>query len=523
MAVLFLLLIDNIVGKFYNFIKDVCTTLNYEGGALVKKYCFWFVTGSQDLYGEETLKQVGLDSREVTDSLNASGNLPWPVEFKALVLDSDSIRKVMEQAGTDENCAGVITWMHTFSPAKMWISGLKALRRPLLHLHTQFNRKIPLEQIDMDYMNLHQSAHGDREFGYICSRLRLPRKVVSGYYKDKAVLDEIASWMRSAVGIAVSKDLKCARFGDNMRHVAVTEGDKVEAQIKLGWEVNYLPVGLLAEEVGKVTGEEVDAVYQEMLGMCRLETGDVDSVKYQVRIEAAMRKIFKSYGVSAFTTTFEDLYGLDQLPGLACQRMMQQGTGFAGEGDWKTACLLTVMKQMEQGLSGGSSFMEDYTYHYEGDGLILGAHMLEVDPSIAEGEVTIAVEPLGIGGRKPPARMKFKGRTGNAICVSLVDMGDRLRMICTEVEAVKPVGDMPKLPVAQVMWKPLPDLKTASEAWIYAGGAHHTVMSFSLNAGHMRDFAEIAGIEFVQIGRNTEINAFKQELLLSDAAWKLRG
>ncbi len=483
-------------------------------------YTFWFITGSQDLYGEETLKQVEKDSKEMVASLNASGRLPWPVGFKAVVLDSDGIRKVMEQAGIDDSCAGVITWMHTFSPAKMWISGLKALRRPLLHLHTQFNKRIPLEMIDMDYMNLHQSAHGDREFGFICSRLRLPRKVVSGHYEDESVLNGIASWMRSAVGVAVSKNLKCARFGDNMRHVAVTEGDKVEAQIKLGWEVNYLPVGMLAEETLKVTEKEIDTIYAEMLKCYKIVTGDIDSVRYQIRIEAAMGKLFDRYGVMAFTTTFEDLYGLEQLPGLACQRMMEKGAGFAGEGDWKTACLLAVMKRMEEGLPGGSSFMEDYTYHYEGDGLILGAHMLEVDPSIAKGEISIDVEPLGIGNRKPPARMKFMGKTGEAICVSIIDMGDRLRMIVTDVEAVEAIGEMPKLPVAQVMWKPLPNLKTASEAWIYAGGAHHTVMSYSLNAEHMRDFAEIVGIEFVHIGRNTEINSFKHELRISDVVWR---
>jgi L-arabinose isomerase len=488
----------------------------------MRNYSFWFITGSQDLYGKETINQVEIDSKQMVESFNASGKLPWKIEFKAVALDSGSIQKIMEQASIDDSCVGVITWMHTFSPAKMWIAGLKALRRPLLHLHTQFNEKIPLDQIDMGYMNLHQSAHGDREFGYICTRLRLSRKVVSGYYKDPAVLNAISDWMRSAAGIMVSKNLKCARFGDNMRHVAVTEGDKVEAQIRLGWEVNYLPVGKLAEEIANITEAEVDTIYSEMDKKYRIITKDTEAVKYQIKIEAAMKKIFDAYDVSAFTTTFEDLYGLDQLPGLACQRLMEQGTGFAGEGDWRTACLLTVMKSMEEGLSGGSSFMEDYTYHYEGEGLVLGAHMLEVDPSIGEGEISIDVEPLGIGSRKPPARMKFKGKAGNAICVSLIDMGDRLRMIAADVEAVKPVGDMPRLPVAQVMWKPLPDLKTGSEAWIYAGGAHHTVLSYSLNAGHMRDFAEMAGIEFVHIGNDTKIDTFKQQLMLSDAAWKAR-
>lgn len=488
----------------------------------MKEFKFWFIAGSQDLYGEEVIKQVGIDSEKITESLNGSGKLPWPVEFKVVVLDSTSIRKIMEQASTDENCAGVIAWMHTFSPAKMWIAGLKALQKPMLHLHTQFNKRIPLDKIDMDYMNLHQSAHGDREFGFICSRLRIARKVVSGYYEDPDVLEGIAAWMRSAVGAAVSKELKCARFGDNMRHVAVTEGDKIEAQIKFGWEVNYLPVGLLAEETAKVSDKQADEIYAGMSKQYSIVTKDIDSVKYQIRLEAAMKKIFEKYDISAFTTTFEDLYGLEQLPGLACQRMMEKGIGFAGEGDWKTACLLTVMKQMEKGLSGGSSFMEDYTYHYEGDGLILGAHMLEVDPSIGQGEIKIDVEPLGIGSRKPPARMKFKGRTGNAICVSIVDMGGRLRMIVNDVEAVEAIGDMPKLPVAQVMWKPLPDLKTASEAWIYAGGAHHTVLSYSLNAGHMKDLAEIIGIEFVHISKSTEIDSFKDQLLMSDAAWRMK-
>ncbi|NMA66619.1 MAG: L-arabinose isomerase [Clostridiaceae bacterium] len=483
---------------------------------------FWFITGSQFLYGEETIRQVKLNSEKIVKSLNSSGKLPWEIELKDVVLDSDSIRDVLKQASADDSCAGVITWMHTFSPAKMWIAGLKALRKPLLHLHTQFNKKIPLEEIDMDYMNLHQSAHGDREFGYICTRLGLSRKVISGYYEDEKVLDEMAVWMRSAVGVAVSEKIKCVRFGDNMRHVAVTEGDKVEAQIKLGWEVNYLPVGTLAEETKKVTDQEVDAIFDEMSKRYEIITKDIDAVKYQIRIEAAMNKIFEEYNASAFTTTFEDLYGLDQLPGLACQRMMEKGIGFAGEGDWKTACLLAVMKRMEKGLSGGCSFMEDYTYHYEDKGIILGAHMLEIDPSIGEGKVSIDVEPLGIGDRNPPARMKFKGKEGNAICVSLIDMGNRLRMIVSDVLCVKPIGDMPRLPVAQVMWTPLPDLKTASEAWIYAGGAHHTVLSYSLTAEHMRNFAEIAGIEFVHINNNTEINSFKQELLLADAAWRIK-
>ncbi len=488
----------------------------------MKQYNFWLIAGSQDLYGDETVRQVGENARQVVQDLNASGKLQWPVEFKSVVLDSTSIRQVLEQASTDASCAGVIAWMHTFSPAKMWIAGLKALQRPLLHLHTQFNRKIPLDQIDMDYMNLHQSAHGDREFGYICSRLGLPRKVVSGFYRDERVISRISSWMRSAIGIAVSRDMRCVRFGDNMRHVAVTEGDKVEAQIKLGWEVNYRPVGLLAESIAAVSTEDIDQAYEAARQQYSIVTDDIDSVRYQLRIELAIRQILKQDGASAITTNFEDLYGLEQLPGMACQNLMASGIGFGGEGDWKTSTLLAVVKQMEQGLAGGSSFMEDYTYHYGGDALVLGAHMLEVDPSIADGPVVVDVEPLGIGSRKPPARLKFKGKTGAAICVSLVDMGNRLRLIVSDVEAVEPIGDMPHLPVAQVMWKPLPNLETASEAWILAGGAHHTVLSYSLNAEHLQDFAEMAGIEYVHIGQDTKINAFKQSLALADTAWKLK-
>lgn len=487
-------------------------------------YNFRFVVGSQDLYGEETLRQVEKNAREIVSSLNESGLLPWKIQPPTVAIDSNAILDAMQEANNDKSCAGVIVWMHTFSPAKMWIAGLKALRLPLLHLHTQFNKEIPVNEIDMDYMNLHQSAHGDREFGYICSRLRLARKVVTGHYTDIAVLEEIALWMRASIGSAFSRELKCERFGDNMRQVAVTEGDKVEAQIKLGWEVNYLPVGELVTAINSLTEEEVDELIREYELLYTIDTTDTDAVRYQARIELAMKKLFEERSASAFSTNFEDLYGMEQLPGLAVQRMMEQGYGFAGEGDWKTACLQAVMKRMEFGLVQGSSFMEDYTYHMADNGLVLGAHMLEVDPSIAEidGEKTISVEPLGIGNRKPPARMKFVSRTGDAICVSLVDLGNRLRMICADVEVVEPVADMPNLPVAQVMWRPLPDLKTSSEAWIYAGGAHHTVLSLSLTAEHMREFASINGIEFVHINANTDINAFRDSLIAADAVWRNR-
>ncbi|MGI6577313.1 MAG: L-arabinose isomerase [Eubacteriales bacterium] len=483
-------------------------------------YYFSFIVGSQDLYGPETLRLVEKNSREIVDSMNSSGSLPWEIRFSSVVIDSNAILDAMEKANSDKNCAGVIVWMHTFSPAKMWIAGLKALRLPLLHLHTQYNKEIPVNEIDMDYMNLHQSAHGDREFGYICARLRLARKVVTGHYTNSAVLNEVDLWMRAAIGFAVSRELKCERFGDNMRQVAVTEGDKVEAQIKLGWEVNYLPVGELVAEIDKVTDEEVTEIFNEFNSKYTIDTDDLDAVHYQARIEIAMKKLFEKRDSIAFSTNFEDLYGLKQLPGLAVQRLMGDGFGFAGEGDWKTACLQAVMKRMEAGLQGGSAFMEDYTYHLSDDSLVLGAHMLEVDPSIATGEIKISVEPLGIGNRMPPARMKFVSRTGNAICVSLVDMGDRLRMICADVEVVDPVAEMPNLPVAQVMWRPLPDLKTSSEAWIYAGGAHHTVLSLSLTAEHMRQFAEMVGIEFVHIGADTDINTFRENLLAADVVWR---
>jgi len=488
----------------------------------LNSYYFSFIVGSQNLYGAETLRVVEKNSREIVETMNRSGLLPWEIRFSSVVTDPNAILDAMEKANTDKSCAGVIVWMHTFSPAKMWIAGLKTLRLPLLHLHTQYNREIPVNEIDMDYMNLHQAAHGDREFGYICARLRLARKVVTGHYTDSTVLNEIGLWMRAAIGYAVSQDLKCERFADNMRQVAVTEGDKVEAQIKFGWQVNYLPVGELAATIEALTEDEVEQLFNEYRSKYTIDTDDLDAVRYQARIETAMKKLLSGRDAIAFSTNFEDLHGLKQLPGLAAQRLMGEGFGFAAEGDWKTACLLAVMKRMEAGMAGGCSFMEDYTYHLADDSLVLGAHMLEIDPSIAAGEIKISVEPLGIGNRMPPARMKFVSRTGSAICVSLIDMGDRLRMICADVEVVEPIARMPNLPVAQVMWRPLPDLKTSSEAWIYAGGAHHTVLSFSLTAEHMREFANMAGIEFVHIGADTNINTFRESLLAADAIWRNR-
>ncbi len=486
-------------------------------------YEFWFITGSQHLYGPKTLEKVAEHAEIMVNGLNGANEIPARIIFKPVVKTPDEITQIMLDANYAPQCAGIITWMHTFSPSKMWINGLQILNKPMLHLHTQFNREIPVNEIDMDFMNLNQSAHGDREHGFIGARLRKARKIVVGYWEETAVREKIGGWMRSAVGIAAGKSLNVVRFGDNMRQVAVTEGDKVEAQIKFGWQINTHGVAVLAAGADAVTENEIDALISEYQALYTLETENMASVRYQARLELALRRFFEENAVDAFTDTFEDLAGLDQLPGLASQRMMAAGYGFAGEGDWKTAAMLAVMKKMEAGLEGGTSFMEDYTYHFgKEEHLILGAHMLEICPSIAEGPVTISVEPLGIGGKNPPARMKFQGRTGNAICASLIDMGGRMRLIVNDVKAVEPIALMPKLPVAQVMWKPMPDLATSAEAWILAGGAHHTVLSYSLNADHLRDFAEMAGIEFVHIHAETKINDLKRDLMMADLIWKFQ-
>ncbi len=486
-------------------------------------YEFWFITGSQHLYGPETLRQVDENSKLLVEGLNKSDVIPANIVYKSIVTTPDDITKIIKEANYNDKCAGIITWMHTFSPSKMWINGLKNLNKPMLHFHTQFNREIPVNDIDMDFMNLNQSAHGDREHGFIGARLRIPRKIVVGYWEDEKPQKKIGNWMRSAIGVAASNNLKVVRFGDNMRQVAVTEGDKVEAQIKLGWQVNTHGIGDLVAIINEVTNEEIDALMEEYKAKYDILTDNIESVRYQGKVEIAMKKFFKENGFHAYSDTFEDLWGMEQLPGLATQRMMEAGYGFAGEGDWKTAAMVAVMKVMETGLKGGTSFMEDYTYHLEkGNELILGAHMLEICPSIADGRVAIDVEPLGIGGKNPPARMKFKGRPGDAICVTLVDMGGRMRLIVNDIKAITPIADMPKLPVAQVMWKPLPDLETSAEAWILAGGAHHTVLSYTLTAEHMRDFADILGIEFVHINEKTDINELKRDLMLADIVWKLK-
>ena len=488
----------------------------------LKKYEFWFITGSQHLYGEETIKQVETHSKEIVASLAADELITATLVFKKVVTTPKEIKAICEEANYDSNCAGVITWCHTFSPSKMWISGLNLLNKPWLHFHTQYNETIPVNDINMDFMNLNQAAHGDREHGFIGSRLGKPRKIVVGYWKDLDVRKKIGDWMRSAVGVSISRSLTVVRFGDNMRQVAVTEGDKVEAEIKLGWSINTHAVGDLVATMEQVTEAEVDDLLAKYQERYEIKTGRLDQIRHQAKIQLAMESFLEAEGSKAFTTNFEDLYGLDQLPGLACQDLMADGYGFGGEGDWKVAAMTHIMKEMARGINKGTSFMEDYTYDLtKGRELILGAHMLEVCPTVAENKPRIEVHPLGIGGKSDPARLVFSGKAGPAIVASLVDMGGRLRLIVNDIECVPPF-DMPNLPVAGVMWKPLPNLQISAEAWILAGAAHHSVLSFDLNATHLRDWAEMMEIEFVHINDQTTIEELKRDLFLADLAWKLK-
>lgn len=493
----------------------------------LKKWSVWFVTGSQHLYGEETLRQVDEHSAKIAEALNKSASIPVQVLFKPVVKTPEEIYTLISAANNDRDCIGIITWMHTFSPAKMWINGLKILRKPLLHLHTQFNRDIPWGSIDMDFMNLNQSAHGDREFGFIMSRMRLNRKVVAGHWQDKGVQQQVGTWARSAAGWADWQGARFVRFGDNMRQVAVTEGDKVEAELQFGYSVNTYGVGDLVAVINKVKNSQVDeliAVYHQDYKMApSLKKGGkhYGSLREAAKIEIGMRTFLENGGFKGYTDTFEDLHGMRQLPGIASQRLMADGYGFGGEGDWKTAALVRAMKVMGSGLPGGNSFMEDYTYHFEPkNNLVLGAHMLEICPSIAADKPACEIHPLGIGGKEDPVRLVFTGRSGPALNASIVDMGNRFRLLVNEVQAVKPVKTLPKLPVARVLWKPLPDMVTGCSAWILAGGAHHTCYSQNLSAEGLQDFAEMAGIEFVLIGKQTSLYQFKNELRWNDAAYK---
>lgn len=488
----------------------------------MKQYEFWLIVGSQTLYGPEVLEEVARHAEAVAQGLDNSPEIPCKVVYKATVKSCEEITSIVKEANYDDKCAGIITWMHTFSPSKMWINGLALLQKPYCHLHTQFNRNIPNLGIDMDFMNLNQAAHGDREHGFIGARLRLARKVVVGYWEDADVQAQIGGWMRSAVGYHVSKHMKVVRFGDNMRNVAVTEGDKVEVQLKLGWQVNTWAVGDLAAEIEKVTEAEVDALMEEYREKYDFATDNLEAVRYQAKEELAMKRILEREKAGAYTNTFEDLHGMEQLPGLASQRLMEQGYGYGGEGDWKVSAMTHIVKAMTEGIPGGTAFMEDYTYDLEpGKELSLGAHMLEVCPSVAADKPRIEVHPLGIGGKGDPARLVFEGHPGKAIVISLVDMGGRLRMIVQDVEAVKPIYEMPNLPVARIMWKAMPDLRTGAHAWIIAGGAHHTVFTYAATAQMMEDFAEMMGIEFVHITKETTIEGLKQQLFLADLAWNL--
>ena len=485
----------------------------------------WFVTGSQHLYGPQTLKQVAADSARIAAALDRSPKISQKVIFKPVLTTPESINEICSEANNAKNCIGLITWMHTFSPAKMWIKGLSLLNKPFLHFHTQLNRDIPWETIDMNFMNLNQSAHGDREFGFIGTRMRLNRKVVVGHYQDTEAVDRIAVWVRAAAAYNDAVNMKIARFGDNMRDVAVTEGNKVSAQIKMGYSVYGYGVGDLVKAVNDVTPVTVKKLLAEYRSDYKMTKAIAESetLKEAARIEAGIELFLKAGNFKAFTTTFEDLHGLKQLPGLAVQRLMAKGYGFGAEGDWKTAALVRSMKVMAQGLKGGTSFMEDYTYHFDPEGMkVLGAHMLEVCPSIASGRPAVEIHQLSIGGKADPARLVFKTAPGKGINASVIDLGNRFRMIVNEVEVVK-CPDMPNLPVASVLWKPMPDLKTGAAAWIFAGGAHHTGFSTAVDKDYLEDFAGMLGIEYVLIDEKCNLDTFRKELRLNEIYYHISG
>jgi L-arabinose isomerase len=493
----------------------------------LKQYELWFVTGSQHLYGPQILDKVAEHSREIAGALSASAHMPVKVVFKPVLTTPDAIRELCLGANSARNCIGLITWMHTFSPARMWIAGLGLLKKPFAHLHTQYNREIPWAEIDMDFMNLNQSAHGDREFGFIGTRMGLNRKVVVGHWQDEEVQSELGAWARAAAAWADWQGARIARFGDNMREVAVTEGDKVEAQIKLGYSVNGYGVGDLVKAVNDASDADVKKMTQTYLGEYEvspeLKPGGEKhaSLVEGARIEVGLRNFLQGGNFKAFTTTFEDLHGLAQLPGLAVQRLMRDGYGFGAEGDWKTAAIVRAMKVMSAGLKGGVSFMEDYTYHFSASGdKVLGAHMLEVCESIAASKPRLEILPLSIGGKANPLRLIFDANTGPAIGASMIDLGRRFRLVANMVDVVPTDAPLPKLPVARALWLPRPSLKTAAAAWIYAGGAHHTSFSYTVTAEHLQDFSEMAGIEFLLIDEHTRLEEFKNQLRWNEAVYR---
>lgn len=488
----------------------------------------WFLTGSQHLYGPETLKQVAVNSQAIAGGLGEK--LPLPVVFKPVLTTPDAIRATILEANANPDCAGLILWMHTFSPAKMWIGGLSSLRKPFLHLHTQFNRDLPWGEIDMDFMNLNQAAHGDREAGFLHTRMRLARKVVAGHWQSESVVSRIGAWVRAARAWHDWQGAKFARIGDNMRQVAVTEGDKVSAEMKFGFSVNGFGIGDLVAIQAGIADSEITALCEEYASCYKLAPALVkggarhESLREAARIEAALRTFLKQGGFKGFTTTFEDLHGLKQLPGIAVQRLMAEGYGFGAEGDWKTAALLRAMKVMASDLGGKTSFMEDYTYHLEPNNhLVLGSHMLEICPSIAEGKPTCEIHPLGIGGKEDPVRLVFDAPAGAALNASLIDLGNRFRLLVNEVDAIRPPHALPNLPVARAVWKCRPDFATACESWIHAGGAHHTGFSYTVTREHLEDFATIAGIECVVIGDKTEAGAFRYELRANEVYHHIAG
>jgi L-arabinose isomerase len=489
----------------------------------------WFATGSQHLYGPETLQQVASHSESIAQALNLSSHIPFQVKFKPVLTTPDAITQLCLEADASKHCIGIITWMHTFSPSKMWVQGLKNLKKPVLHLHTQHNRDIPWSSIDMDFMNLNQAAHGDREHGFIMSRLRLNRKVVVGFWEDPHVQSSIGTWSRAAAAWHDWQGAKFARLGDNMREVAVTEGDKVSAQIRFGFSVNGYGIGDLVDVIRSVTDKEASDLLNVYLNSYTVsdslknDPAKTQSLLNEARTELGLRKFLEQGQFKGFTTTFEDLHGLPQLPGLAAQRLMADGFGFAAEGDWKTSALVRAMKVMATNLPGGTSFMEDYTYHLAPNGMkVLGAHMLEICPSIASTKPSLEVHPLGIGGKSDPARLVFNTPAGPGLNTCLVDMGNRFRLITNTVDVVEPDQPLPKLPVARALWNPHPDLPTSATCWIHAGGAHHTGFSQALTPEHLDDFAEIAGIEHLLIDQHSRIRDFKNELRWNETAYALR-
>lgn len=492
-----------------------------------ENYEVWFVTGAQLLYGGDAVVAVDAHSNEMVKGLNDSGRLPVRVVYKGTVNSSAEVTQTFNAANNDSKCIGIITWMHTFSPAKMWIHGLQDLKKPLLHFHTQFNKEIPWNEIDMDFMNLNQSAHGDREFGHMVTRMRKNRKVVVGHWQDAKAQERIAVWMRVAAAWADAQDMIIVRIGDNMNNVAVTDGDKVSAKMQFGYQVDYYPVGDVVKYQDKVTDDEVSEMVKEyeaaydFAPKVQQEGKDRQQVFEAARIEIALRRFLKDKGAKAFTTNFDELHGLNQLPGLACQRLMAEGYGFGAEGDWKTAALLRTMWFMSQELDGGCSFLEDYTYHFDGENsAILQSHMLEISPLIATGKPKVDVFPLGIGGKADPARLIFTSEPGSGIAATIVDMGNRFRMIVNAVDIIES-KPLPKLPVASALWIPQPNLEVGAAAWILAGGTHHTSFSYALTMEYMEDFADIAGIELVTIDNDTTISGFKKELRFNEVYYLL--